>query len=226
MNRSLLQGLRTLRRHPAGILLAVQLLGLLLYPFMENTPLGRALFGAFGIAVLALVIWVVNRGSASDWVAWALALPSVVLSLLANFLQVWPLQAFAQVLESLLYFYAAAGLMFYMLDDHDVTMDELLAAGATFTLLAWGFAFAFSACQALAPGSFSGAGDPSHARSWLELLFLSFSLMSGVGLSDIAPVTPVARALTMLAMFAGVMYIAVVVSRLIALTAAARKRER
>ncbi len=225
MNRPLLRWLSTFRRHPAGILLAVQLLGLLLYPLMESTPTGRALFGAFGILVLTLVIWVVNRGSAADWIAWSLAGPSVVLSLLANYMQAWPLLAFAQVLESLLYFYAAAGLMFYMLNDHDVTMDELLAAGATFTLLAWGFAYAFSACQALAPGSFSGAVDPSHARSWLELLFLSFSLMSGVGLSDIVPVSPAARALTMLAMFAGVMYIAVVVSRLIALTAT-RHRER
>lgn len=225
MNRSLIQGFRTLRRHPAGILLAVQLLGLLLYPLMENTALGRSVFGAFGILVLALVIWVVNRGSAADWIAWALALPSVALSLLANYLHLWPLLAFAQVLESLLYFYAAAGLMFYMLDDHVVTMDELLAAGATFTLLAWGFAFAFSACQAMQPGSFAGVADAAQARSWLELLFLSFSLMSGAGLSDIVPVRPAARALTMLAMFAGVMYIAVVVSRLIALTAT-RHRER
>ncbi|MFT4248521.1 MAG: ion channel [Pseudomonas sp.] len=225
MNRSLLRSLSMLRRHPAGILLVVQLLGLLLYPFMEDTSLGRALFGAFGILVLALVIWVVNRGTASDWVAWALAAPSVALSLLANFLHAWPLQALAQVLESLLYFYAAAGLIFYMLDDHDVTMDELLAAGATFTLLAWAFAFAFSACQAMQPGSFGGTLDPQQPRSWLELLFLSFSLISSVGLSDIVPVTPIARALSMLAMFAGVMYIAVVVSRLIALTVA-RQRER
>lgn len=219
------RGLLLLRRHPAGLLLAVQLLGLLLYPLMENTALGRALFGAFGIIVLALVIWVVRRGAASDWVAWTLAVPAVVLSLLANTLQMWPLQAFAQVLESLLYFYAAISLMLYMLDDPHVTLDDLLAAGATFTLLAWGFAFAFSACQWLAPGSFSLASNPTQARSWLELLFLSFSLMSGVGLSDIAPATPAARALTMLAMFAGVMYIAVVVSRLIALTTS-RQRQR
>jgi hypothetical protein len=39
-----------------------------------------------------------------------------------------------------------------------------------------------------------------------------------VGLSDIVPLSPLARALTMLAMFSGVMYIAIVVSRLIALT--------
>jgi hypothetical protein len=39
-----------------------------------------------------------------------------------------------------------------------------------------------------------------------------------VGLSDIVPVQPQARALVMLEQFAGVMYIALVVSRLIGLT--------
>jgi hypothetical protein len=211
-----------LRRHPAGLLLAVQLLGVLLYPLMENTPAGRALFGAFGILVLALVLVVVWRGSSANWIAWMLAAPAAVLSLLANFLQLRGLLPVAQLLESVLYFYAAGGLMFYMLEDHVITMDELVAAGATFTLLAWAYAYAFAACQSWVPGSFSGAVDPSHPRSWLELLFLSFSLLSGVGLSDIAPVLPEARALSMLAMFTGVMYIAIVVSRVIALTAVRR----
>jgi len=52
----------------------------------------------------------------------------------------------------------------------------------------------------------------------MELLYLSFSVLSAVGLSDIVPVLPQARALVMLEQFAGVMYIALVVSRLIALT--------
>ncbi len=49
----------------------------------------------------------------------------------------------------------------------------------------------------------------------MELLFLSISVLSSVGLSDILPVTGMARALVMLESFAGVMYIALVVSRLI-----------
>ena len=105
-----------------------------------------------------------------------------------------------------------------MLQDHKVTSDELFAAGATFTLLAWAFAFSFSVCQAWYPGSFTAAVDPDAQRSWMELLYLSFSTLSGVGLSDIMPIKPHARALVMLAQFAGVMYIAVVVSRLIGLT--------
>jgi hypothetical protein len=122
------------------------------------------------------------------------------------------------LLESALYFYAAAGLIAYMLGDHEVTSDELLAAGATFTLLAWAFAFAYSACQTLSSGRFTAAADPAAPRTWMELLFLSFTTLSGVGLGDILPISPWARALVMLEQFAGVMYIAVVVSRLIGLT--------
>jgi hypothetical protein len=209
---------RALRRHPSGVLLAVQLLGLLLYPLMEDTGVGRALFGGFGIVVLALALWVVVRSPTVNWIAWTLAAPAVLLSLLGG----WSGQAqwlvWAQVLQSALYFYAAGGLIAYMLADLRVTADEVVAAGATFTLLAWGFAFAYSVCQALGPGSFIAAANPEAARSWMELLFLSFTTLSGVGLSDILPVRPWARALVMLEQFAGVMYIALVVSRLIGLT--------
>ena len=54
-------------------------------------------------------------------------------------------------------------------------------------------------------------------QSWLDLLFLSFSLQSATGLSDLMPVSAPARVLAMLQMFCGVMYLAMIVSRLIAL---------
>ncbi|UYB53165.1 ion channel [Xanthomonas sp. AM6] len=207
-----------LRRHPSALLLGVQLLGLLLYPLMEDTASGRALFGAFGIVVLGLALWVVNRSPAVLWIAWCLAVPSVVLSIAAAMRDSAALGTFAQSLESLLYFYTAASLIAYMLQDHEVTRDELYAAGATFTLLAWAFAFAFSVCQQWLPGSFTAAVDAQSPRTWMELLYLSFSVLSGVGLSDVVPVMPLARALVMLEQFAGVMYIALVVSRLIGLS--------
>lgn len=215
---SWLRWMVTARRHPSAFLLLVQLGGVLLYPVMEDTQAGRALFGAFGILVLALALWVVNRSASVNWIAWLLAVPSVALSLTAALTEQPALTPYAHLLESALYFYTAGSLIAYMLQDHKVTNDELYAAGATFTLLAWAFAFAFSVCQQWYPGSFTAAVDPSSPRSWMELLFLSFSLLSGVGLSDVVPILAQARALVMLEQFAGVMYIAVVVSRLIGLT--------
>jgi hypothetical protein len=219
MNRSVLKAIAQLRRHPAGLLLAAQLLAVVMYPVLDESSGGRALFGAFGILVLALVLWVINRSPTINWLAWLMAVPAVSLSLLADFGGFSALLPFAQMLEAALYFYAAVGLVIYMLGDHRVTLDELLAVGATFTLLAWSWTFAYSVCQTWYPGSFPAPAAPDAPRTWMELLFMSFSVLSGVGLSDIVPVTPPARALVMLEMFAGVMFIAIVVSRLIGLSA-------
>ena len=110
-----------------------------------------------------------------------------------------------------------------MMQDWVTTSDELFAAGATFTLLAWGFAYTYIVCQAIIPGSFSGPGGPEGSRTWLELLFLSVAVLSSVGLSDILPASPMARGLVMLESFGGVLYIALVVSRLIGLTIESRR---
>jgi hypothetical protein len=207
-----------LRRNPSAGLLSVQLLGVVLYPLMESSPRGRTLFGVFGLLVLGLALWVVRRGPWLTWLGVTLALPVVVLSLVTAVTPHPGLAIAIAALESVFYFYAAGSLIAYMLQDPHVAADDLFAAGATFTLLAWAFAYAFVVCQGGQPGSFGGT-----SRSWSELLYLSVAVLSSVGLSDIQPVMPMARALVMLESFAGIMYIALVVSRLISLTATTRK---
>ena len=207
-----------LRRHPSAFLLAAQLLSLLLFPVIDNTGNGRLLYAAVATVVVALALWVVNRSPAVNWVAWLFAAPAISLSLLAALLGRTELQVWASVCECGLYFYSVGALIAYMLQDHEVTTDELFAAGATFTLLAWGFAYAYFVCQAWYPGSFTAMQAPDSPRSWIELLFLSFTTLSGVGLGDVLPLSAPARVLVMLEEFAGVGYIAAIVSRLIGLT--------
>ena len=111
-----------------------------------------------------------------------------------------------------------------MLADHEVTRDELFAVGATFTLVAWAFAYVYTVCQAIEPGSFTAAVDPSADRTWIELLFLSFTTLSSTGLSDVVPIKPFARSLVMFEQLAGVAYIAMVVSRLVGLLVLGRSK--
>ena len=205
------------RRHPSAFLLAAQLLSLLLYPLMDQTSTGRMLFGGVAVVVVPLAVWTVFRSPALNAIAWLLAVPSMLVTFWAvafNHMELLPLAA---LLEALLYFYAAGGLILYMMRDTRVHADELFAAGATFTLLAWGFAYAYFVCQSWYPGSFTGL-EPERERTWLELLFFSVSNLSATGLGDVLPVGPPARVLTMLEQIAGVGYIATVVSRLIGLT--------
>jgi hypothetical protein len=206
------------RRHPSAFLLAAQLLSLLLYPSMDDTASGRLLFGAVALVVVPLAVWVVNRSPSVRWVAWLLAIPAMLLTVAGVLFDRPGLLPFSATLEAALYFYAAGGLIAYMLHDHDVSADELFAAGATFTLLAWGFAYAYFVCQVWYPGSFTGMVEPERPRQWMELLFLSFTNLSATGSGDIMPVSSPARVLVMFEQFAGVGYIATVVSRLIGLT--------
>lgn len=205
------------KREPSALLLAAQLLGVLLYPFMEGSDVGRALFSVFGIAILGLVLLAVRSTTSLTWVGLALGIPATILLLIQAVTGDDGLLPYSSALEAVLYFYAAGALIGYMLADHDITRDELYAVGATFTLVAWAFAYAYVVCQAIEPGSFSGGADPDGAKTWVELLFLSFTTLSSTGLSDIVPVQPFARSLSMLEQLAGVAYVAMVVSRLVGL---------
>jgi hypothetical protein len=211
----------SLRRNPSAALLAVQLLGIVLYPLMETSPSSRALFGAFGLLVLGAALWVVRRSPWLTWIGILLALPVVVLSVVCAVSSRADLLILMAALEALFYFYATGSLIAYMAHDLEATTDELFAAGATFTLLAWAFAYLYVVCQAVIPGSFTPASDVPP-RTWMELLYLSVAVLSSVGLSDIVPVAPMARALVMLESFTGVLYIALVVSRLASLSVVAR----
>jgi hypothetical protein len=86
--------------------------------------------------------------------------------------------------------------------------------GATFTLVAWAFAYTYTVCQAIEPGSFT-ANDPAGDRSWMELLFLSFTTLTSTGLSDVVPIRPFARGVVMLEQLAGLAYVAMLVTRLV-----------
>lgn len=88
-----------------------------------------------------------------DWLAWLLAIPTFLLSIFSALFDNQLFLVLASVLASLLYFYGALSLIIYMLGDTKVTTDELFAAGATFTLLAWGFAHAYFVCLSIIPDS-------------------------------------------------------------------------
>ncbi len=201
------------------MLLTVQLASLLVYPFTEDTAAGRAVFSAIGIIVLALAVWSTADSPAWTWVSVVLAVPATGILLIDAFTEVPSLDAWSEALLALLYFYTGWSLLAYMLADRRITRDELFAVGATFTVVAWGFAHLYGWCQAVSPGSFTAAVDPADQRSWIELLFLSFTTLSSTGLGDVIPVQPFARSLVMLEQLAGLGYLAMVVSRLITLLA-------
>ncbi|HEY7701129.1 MAG TPA: ion channel [Candidatus Limnocylindrales bacterium] len=213
-------------RHPSAVLLVVQLLGVVLYPFMDTSPFGRAALSLFSLIVLVLAVRAVRETPALTRVSVGIGVPVVVLTILeaidpSNGTIVFLSSAF----HAAFYAYTSIALIRYMFLDRFVTVDELWATGATFTVVAWAFAYAFMAIQVVWPGSFVTDASPALQRTWFELLFLSFTNLTSVGLSDVTPVLPQARAIVMIEQVAGLLYVALVISRIVGLTIT-RQRER
>ena len=147
-----------------------------------------------------------------------LGAPATVLLIIQAVTNSDDLLPYSSAFEAVLYFYAAGALMAYILRDREITRDELFAVGATFTLVAWAFAYTYVVCQAIWPDSFTAAVVPAEPRTWMELLYLSFTTLTSTGLSDVIPVKSFARSLVMIEQLAGLAYVAMLVSRLVGLT--------
>jgi len=213
---------RLVREHPSAVLLAGQLLAVLAYPFIGSSTAGRAGIGALGTVLVLVALYAVRRTPALAWVAAILGVPALV----CNLLEVaWPtsdgLLLTSALLHAPFYFYVSYGMIRYLFHDERVTRDELFATGAAFTVVAWGFAYAFAVLQVVWPSSFTN--DQGFDHTWFELLYLSFSTLTSVGLSDIVAVGAHARSVLMVEMMVGVFYIAMVVARMVGLTMMRRR---
>jgi hypothetical protein len=212
--------LRTIRRHPSAVLLAGQLTAVFAYPFLDDSTTGRAFLGVIQLVVVLSAVAAVRLTPALTWVALLLGGPATIF---AVWEAVAPSTGWVVLVSALFHvpFYAfvSYAMIRYLFDDDRVTSDEIFATAAAFTVVAWAFAYVYSAVQVVWPGSFG------EHRGWYELLFLSFSTMSNTGLSDLVPSLGHARSVAMLEMVVGVFYIALVIARIVGLASRPRERD-
>lgn len=216
--RSIIEFWASFRLLPSAWLLLVQFVLLILAMLTFDSLPYRTLTWSLGVLALLLIAKVIRQTPMFTFLGLTFVSGAILSSVLIvlGYSNLY-IQLFAHSCEALAYFSAAYGLFRYMFADRYLTRDELFAAAAVFTLIAWGFAFLYNICQLVFPYSFQNPNNPHAFQTWLDLLFLSFSLQSATGLSDLMPITPPARVLAMLQMFCGVMYLALIVTRLIAL---------
>jgi hypothetical protein len=210
---------RAVLSHPSGILLGAQLVAVLAYPFLDDSAWGKAVIGVVQLGVVLAALFAVRRTPALTWVGGLLGGPAMVLAILEPVNDSDPVVLASALFHAPFYFYVSYAMIRYLFHDDRVTRDELFATGAAFTVVAWGFAYVYAAAQVVWPGSFVGAGGPGD-RPWFDLLFLSFTTLTSVGLSDVVPVLAHARSLVIVEQVAGVLYVALVVARMVGLTVA------
>ncbi|BBQ47190.1 hypothetical protein WP2W18E11_01880 [Acinetobacter pittii] len=153
--RSIMDFWASFRLLPSAWLLLVQFILLILAMLTFHDVFYRTLTWALGVLALLIIAKVIRQTPMFTFLGLTFVSGAIISSvfILLGYSNL-TIQIFAHSCEALAYFSAAYGLFRYMFADRYLTRDELFAAAAVFTLLAWGFAFLYNICQLLIPASF------------------------------------------------------------------------
>ena len=220
---------RTFAHLPNAWLLFALVLQVLTYPFLEHHPSGRAAMAIFDLVILLLALRASRAGGYETWLGYVLVVPAMILHAAAAFTDETSfLYSLSLISQALFHAFVVLCLLRYMLRDEIMTRDELFAAAGLYVLMAFVFAYLYALIEHWQPGAFviNVANNPRGLTRWWDLLYFSFTCLTSVGFGEITPANDHARSLVMIQQMIGVLYFALVVSRLVTLQTRRAKRER
>jgi hypothetical protein len=114
-------------------------------------------------------------------------------------------------------------IMFAVFRDETVTFDTIFGAVCAYLLLGMTWGAAYALLVVISPDSLSVSPGLAHASGWGEpisaftpvLQYYSFTTLATLGYGDVSPLSPGARALSVMEGLAGQLYLAVLVARLV-----------
>ncbi|MBI4182098.1 MAG: two pore domain potassium channel family protein [Candidatus Aenigmarchaeota archaeon] len=212
-------GLRMLRsrirKGGTQSLLASLLLLIVITPLPEKGAAAGVLTLFASLIVLAGV-YAVATDRRHFLIACILGIPALLGEWVALIVRVPLLELASTVLAVPFYAYVIITVLSHVLREGEVSLDRMYGAVAVYLLmgLAWGAGFAF--IESVRPGSFfiAAALNPDGVLSGADLLYYSFVTLTTSGFGDIVPASSLARTLSILEAVGGVMYVAILVSRL------------
>ena len=201
-----------------AILLGCLLLIVLGYPYLDATRIDSDVF--YGILVVTSIgaLYAAAAERRMVRVGTALTVPMIIGMW-------WPLESAAPlrhvglVCEAALFFLVAFAIGRQVLRNEEVTEDTLSGAACVYLFLGLAWTALYLLIEERHPGSFTFKATQTRPAEmiWPDLLYFSFTTLTTTGYGDICPLSDQARSVALLEHMIGVLYIAIVVARLVAL---------
>lgn len=201
----------TLRHSRPVVLLAALVLNLVLGPLMIRPGVQLAVNSAIILAAASLAAdTAVHRR-----VTALLAVPGLVLLVTAEILDKHALSWVAFVFVVALYLHVIRLMLHRIFLARMVTLDEIGLGLCVYVLLGAVWALFYIPVVQLDPTAFAFAHAPVPGRESRALLYFSYVTLTTLGYGDTTPVSPLAQGLAAVEALTGVLYLAVLVSRLV-----------
>ncbi len=212
-------------RSSAKQFLAALILMLFLAPFLDELAYGPAIDTVMITVVLILGVLAVGRSHRTLVLAVVLMVPALLAGWISHF-QPHLLPLAVDSMAALVFLCFVEYQLLHFIFRAPRVNSEVLCAGISGYLLLgilWMSAYMLvsrlNPVDPAHPGAFAftvGAATP-HELSQFEAYYFSFITLSTVGYGDITPLTNGARTLAMMEAMTGTLYMAVLISRLVAL---------
>jgi voltage-gated potassium channel len=188
-------------------------------PFVEEMKDGDLIVSAlFSLALLAAVLAVADH-KAILFIALLLAIPAIAGRWMNHF---WPdlVSPIVFLIAALvLTAFVVANLLRFVLHAPFVNVEVLCASISAYLMLGLMWTLAYWLVDQLTPGGAFSFNTNAGTRSMngFNGFYFSFITLSTVGYGDITPVSKVARMLAAMEAMTGLLYVAVLIARLVAL---------
>ncbi len=189
---------------------------LVIYPFADETRALRPFAQALDVAVVLMVVRLIRAQVEYLRSGWVIAIPTIVLQLVHLFWPIGSVELAMLVAQVVFHGYAAVALLAYVLGDEVITLDELFAIAGVYVLLGLLWASAYAIVIHYDPGAvyINPSNNPDGVTGFGDLVYYSLTTLTSTGYGEITPVSPAARALAMLQQIVGVLFVAILISRL------------
>lgn len=198
--------------------LFISLLALLFVtPVLIHYPYGSWFVGFLLTLALIAIVFTALENKFHFSLACLLALLILIFYFIYHFSGNELARSISTMFSMIFYIFAIAVIFREVLTTRKITADIILGSISIYFLLALVYANAFELIEIYSPGSFSYETAKGFVKTDpFNLLYFSFTTLTTVGFGEIVPVTHLAKTIVIFEEISGVLYLAAIVSRLIA----------
>ena len=195
-------------------------------PFLTETLHGRVLVQAAQVLVLIASVAAVGRTALPFVIALLLGVPAFVFQSGITFGYGDPhmFRIYSNVFHGVFYLVAVVYLLRYVFNPDVMTDDKLFGAASVYLMLAMMFAYVYLSVQLVDADAF-GARIGERPRSFDDLLYMSFGILTSNGPGDVTPIGAKVRSIVILEQIVGVLYVAILIARLAGIYPPRRARD-
>jgi hypothetical protein len=190
---------------------------LVLYPYARNTGLPYLAFRVFGSVVTVLSVYAVSFRRSFMWFALILAVPAFVQRILLPRADAGALPLVSIVLGFAFDLFIVIVIFRRVFLEGDPTKEAIFGALCVYLLAGFGFTSIYNLLVTLQPHSFylDRALNSNAVLDRFDLIYYSFATLTCLGASGISPISAQARSISVIEALLGVLYLAVLISRLL-----------